>query len=147
MAILAASTAKQNIALHQHSGRIFVTEPTLKFAFQLQQAIGSLSLHLLLRTYFATSFIVLSLLFAAKTIAFQWYLASRYAALKTSLVLRSVCWAVWGSRTAKRLRKRLEREFFLLILSPGGNSLFLLLFWPGWLVIAATVWYFSIWTR
>ncbi|RDA89876.1 hypothetical protein CP533_6656 [Ophiocordyceps camponoti-saundersi (nom. inval.)] len=46
---------------------------------------------------------------------------------------------VWQSRSVQLIRARLFYEFALFILG-GGNILFLLLFWPGWLVIGLVLW-------
>ncbi|KAI0101470.1 hypothetical protein GGR51DRAFT_330017 [Nemania sp. FL0031] len=45
-------------------------------------------------------------------------------------------WLLWDNRHSRRFRKKMEFEFFLLILG-GGHFLFLLLFWPGWIIIGA----------
>ncbi|OIW32283.1 hypothetical protein CONLIGDRAFT_264640 [Coniochaeta ligniaria NRRL 30616] len=147
MVILAASTMEPNVAVRQGSKQISIAGHVLKFAFQLQQAIRSLSQYLFLRAYFTASLVVYYVLFITQIFTFQSYLASRFVALKTASTLKSMLGAVWNSRRLKRLRKRIEFEFFAMILSPSGNNVFLLVFWPGWLLIAAAVWGLSIWAR
>lgn len=147
MVILAASTMEPNVALRQGSKRISIAGHVLEFALQSQRAIRSLSQYLFLRTYFAVSFVVYYVLFITQIFTFQSYLASRFVAFKTTSTLKSMCRAVWSSRKIKRLRKQIEFEFFVLILSPSGNNLFLLVFWPGWLLIAAAIWALSLCSR
>lgn len=146
MAILAASTTNPTSTLHQTPRDIVLRRSTQELAFRLQQAVGSVSLHVFLRTYFAASYLALSILFATKMIAFQSYLASRFVAFKTALLLHSANSKFWASPKVKRLRKRLEREFFIMLFGPL-NTVLLLAFWPGWLVIGATLWAWGLWSR
>ncbi|KAB5523826.1 hypothetical protein GE09DRAFT_481392 [Coniochaeta sp. 2T2.1] len=145
MAILAASTTEPKVGLHQGSNHAPITSQVLRFAFQTQQAIRSLSQYLFLGAYFAASFVVYYVVFVTQILTSQSYLASRFAAVRTASALKSAYLAVWNSGKIRRLRKRIEFEFFVLILSPSGNNLFLMVFWPGWLLIAAAVWGLSIW--
>jgi hypothetical protein len=43
------------------------------------------------------------------------------------------------SKRIRKLRKKLVFEFMTLILGSGGNNMCLLLFWPGWWLIAIVV--------
>ena len=147
MAILAASTMEPNVALHQRSRHTSIAGQVPRFAFQSQQAIRSSAQHLLLRTYFAASFTLYYILMVTQIFTFGSYSTSRFLAVRTTSALKAACGAVWNSRRIRRLRKRIEFEFFVLILSPSGNNLLLLLFWPGWLLIAAAVWSLSTWAR
>jgi len=145
MAILAASTTEPKVGLPHGSHRVPITSQVLGFAFQTQQAVRSLSQYLFLRAYFAVSFVVYYVVFVTQILTSQTYLASRFAAARTASTIKSTYLTIWNSRKLRRLRKRLEFEFFVLILSPSGNNLFLMVFWPGWLLIAAAVWALSIW--
>lgn len=147
MVILAASTMEPNVALSQDSRQMSVAGQVLRFAFHSQQAIRALTQYVFLRTYFAASLSVYYVLFVTQIFTLQSYSTSRFVAISTSSAFKSKCRAVWNSARIKRLRKRIEFEFFILILSPSGNNLFLLLFWPGWLLIAAVVGSLSLWAR
>ncbi|PHH89876.1 hypothetical protein CDD83_5049 [Cordyceps sp. RAO-2017] len=46
---------------------------------------------------------------------------------------------LWPSRHAQLIRNRLFYEFALFVLG-GGNTLILLLFWPGWLLVGLACW-------
>ena len=55
--------------------------------------------------------------------------------------LRKACWwHLWACPTAARLRKRLYFELGLTIMGPSGNGILLVVLWPGWLVLAASLW-------
>ncbi|KAI0022465.1 hypothetical protein F4780DRAFT_173490 [Xylariomycetidae sp. FL0641] len=62
----------------------------------------------------------------------------------SSAALRRGVWNLWESKRIRRLRKKLEFEFFTLILGSGGNSLCLMIFWPGWAIVALVVLLMSI---
>jgi hypothetical protein len=146
MAILAASTMNPAVTLKQGSKEIVLTRSTLQFAFRLQQAVGSASLHLFLRTYMAAAYAVLGILFATKIIALQSYLVSRFVAIKTAPILSSANARFWMLPKVRRFRKNLEIELFVFLFGPAIH-LFLWVFWPGWLVIAATLWGLGLWAR
>lgn len=46
---------------------------------------------------------------------------------------------LWESRTVRLVRRKLFFEFAVFILG-GGNSIILLLFWPGWLLVGGAFW-------
>lgn len=48
--------------------------------------------------------------------------------------LSKLAWSAWDSKRSRQLRKKLEFEFFVLILG-SGNGFILMLFWPGWILI------------
>lgn len=147
MAILTAATMGSNGAHRQDSKLMSVAGQVLSFASRSQQAIRSATQSLILRTYFVASFVLYYVLFVTQIFMLQSYSASRFVAVRATSAILSRCRTAWNSGRVRRLRKRIEFEFFLLILSPSGNNLFLLLFWPGWLVIAAAVGCLSIWAR
>jgi hypothetical protein len=146
MALLAASTTNPTATLQQSTKDIVLRRSTLEFAYRLQQAVGSVSLHFFLRTYLAASYLALSILLATRVIALQSYLASRFLAFKAALLLSAANSKFCASPKIKRLRKKVETEFFIMLLGPL-NTVFLLAFWPGWLVVGATLWGFGLWSR
>ncbi|KAK0717870.1 hypothetical protein B0T26DRAFT_305152 [Lasiosphaeria miniovina] len=66
----------------------------------------------------------------------KFLLASKTFAMASYGLTKQLCWTVWDSRRSRRVRKRIEFEFFALVLGPSGNILLQLLFWPGWLAPA-----------
>lgn len=74
------------------------------------------------------------LVFGGSVAALQIYLIAKDLATRSASVLGDVAWSAWNSSQGRRLRKKLEFEFFVLILG-CGNSLCLAVFWPGWFII------------
>ena len=146
MAILAASTTQPNMALSQAANAASLLGPTGKFAFQLQQAVASVSIFVFIRMCFAANHSLLGLLCATRFLAFRSALVLRSLTARAVALVRAGCWTVWRSRSIKRFRKKAELELYALAVGPGGNTLFLLLFWPGWLVVAAALSGMSMWS-
>ncbi|KAK3306414.1 uncharacterized protein B0T15DRAFT_491964 [Chaetomium strumarium] len=142
MALLAASKTTPNVSLShsQRSDVISVLHPLVNSALQFQQLIGSAAFHLFVRTYFAASILATTSLWASKSIAWRTFLASRILAAKSFALTKRLAWAGWDCKRSRRLRKRLEFELFVLLLGPGGNALLLMVFWPGWLMLALLGW-------
>jgi hypothetical protein len=140
MALLAASRTSPSVSLSQRSDVISTLYPLVNSAVQFQQLIGSAAFHLLVRTYFAATIVATVSLWASKSIAWRVFLASRILAARTLLLTKHLAWTAWDSKQSRRFRKRLEFELFILLLGPGGNTLFLMLFWPGWLMLAFLGW-------
>lgn len=74
------------------------------------------------------------LAFAGTFAALQTYLIAKNLTTRSALALTEIAWSAWNSSHVRRLRKKLEFEFFVLILG-CGNSLCLAVFWPGWFII------------
>ncbi|KAK3290548.1 uncharacterized protein B0H64DRAFT_60505 [Chaetomium fimeti] len=140
MALLAASRTAPTVSLSQRSDVISTIYPLVNSAVQFQHLIGSAALHLFVRTYFAATIVATASLWASKSIAWRTFLALRILAVRTLFLTARLAWTAWDSKRSRRFRKRLEFEFFVLLLGPGGNSLLLMLFWPGWLMLAAVGW-------
>ncbi|KAK4233900.1 hypothetical protein C8A03DRAFT_38353 [Achaetomium macrosporum] len=142
MALLAASKTTPSVSLShsQRSDVVSTLYPLINSALQFQQLLGSAALHLVVRTYFAASILATTSLCASKSIAWRTFLASRILVAKTLALTKRIAWAAWDCKRSRRLRKRLEFELFVLLLGPGGNALMLMLFWPGWLMLALLGW-------
>jgi hypothetical protein len=140
MALLAATRTSPSVSLSQRSDVISTLYPHVNSAVQFQQLIGSAAFHLLVRTYFAATIVATVSLWASKSIAWRVLIASRILVARTLLLTKHLAWTAWNSKQSRRFRKRLEFELFILLLGPGGNTLFLMLFWPGWLMLAFLGW-------
>lgn len=107
-----------------------VLAPTLTHFVQAQRALSALSLSLLLHAWLATRMA----LWAGRLCVVQaWLATSMGVALSAKMAF-----ATWDSRRARALRKRVERDFACFILGTG-NGIFLMLFWPGWWILAGTL--------
>jgi hypothetical protein len=140
MALLAATRPSPSVSLSHRSDVISTLYPLVNSAVQFQQLIGSAAFHLLVRTYFAATIVATVSLWASKSIAWRVLIASRILVARTLLLTKHLAWTAWNSKQSRRFRKRLEFELFILLLGPGGNTLFLMLFWPGWLMLAFLGW-------
>ncbi|KAG6355799.1 hypothetical protein INS49_003765 [Diaporthe citri] len=74
------------------------------------------------------------LIFGGNVAALQTYLIAKDLTTRSATALGEIAWSAWNSTQVRRLRKKLEFEFFVLILG-CGNSLCLAVFWPGWFII------------
>lgn len=141
-AAAAAAKPAPSGSLVPQSDVISTLYPVVNGALQLQQLVGSAAFHLLVRTCFAASLVATASLWASKSIAWRALAAARALTAASLGLARRLVWAAWDSRRSRRLRKRLEFELFALLLGPSGNTLFLMLFWPGWPMLALLVWVF-----
>lgn len=70
------------------------------------------------------------LLLGCNVVALQAILFARDLAAAAATIISNA----WDSKPGRRLRKKLEFEFFVLILG-CGNSVLLVFLWPGWIVL------------
>ncbi|KAK0620892.1 hypothetical protein B0T14DRAFT_238544 [Immersiella caudata] len=141
MNILAAPTSKPNVVLQPSLDVISSLGPLVNLAVWFQQILSSATLLLFLRTYLAVRVIGAAILFGSRIAALNALFASRLLAMKSAAMTQQTLTALWDSKTLRRLRKKIEYEFFALILGPMGNLMCLLLFWPGWAVLGAMGWF------
>jgi hypothetical protein len=140
MALLAASRTAPSVSLSQRSDVISALYPLVNSALQFQLLLGSAAFHLLVRTYFAAAMVATLSLWASKSIAWRTFLASRVVAARSLFLAKRLAWTAWDCKRSRRFRKRLQFELFVLLLGPGGNTLLLMIFWPGWLMFALLGW-------
>ncbi|KAI2472499.1 hypothetical protein F4781DRAFT_363898 [Annulohypoxylon bovei var. microspora] len=127
VAIIAAPTKEPRAVIQQSFGIAEVFAPTLVAILQYQQLFGIAFLSLYNRAHWLTWQIYR----VCEIITSQAYVASRYFQYHVAIIVR----AIWKAKTVQSLRKKIVFEFFALFLGSGGNSLCLLLFWPGWWVV------------
>lgn len=143
MAILAAATTEPGAALRQQNSRqispLVLLSPILSHALQLQHVLSSATCLLFLRTYFAARVVATALLLASRVIAFRAFMTSRFLAVRVTGLSQRLSRSFWSSSQSRRFRKNFELELYHLLLGPLGNALFLMLFWPGWLVLAVII--------
>ncbi|CAG8949339.1 hypothetical protein HYFRA_00004965 [Hymenoscyphus fraxineus] len=113
----------------------------------LPRILSTTTLFLLLQTYNTLNTLALQSYYAATVLACQSYYASWYTTVllvKQAFVLvKYGAWAVkegikrvW--RGSEGLRRKLWFELGVFILG-NGNGIFLILFWPGWIVVGGLV--------
>jgi hypothetical protein len=131
MAILAAPTKKSAEVFAQRSEVIVPLVPALQFASHCRQLLRKALLSFVLTTYLLAS----ALLHISYIMSVHICQAAQTVLCHSIEFSTRVTQAIWNSAQVKRLRKKLEFEFFTLILG-GGNSLCLVIFWPGWCILA-----------
>lgn len=145
MAILAASRKEPSVSLRTRLDLLGSLRPTLDFSLRLQQLATTASLFLILRACFLGSIVLSHLWLVCRVLSVQAFLTTRLLGLTIGRLAKSAVWRLWRSKAVRRLRKKLVMEFFVLVLGPSGNALVLVIFWPGWLVLAGLVWLAWIW--
>lgn len=109
-------------------------EPIIEYASQCLQLLSSL----LIFTAAKSRIIVAQLACSGFFVAQQTVMASRSVLANTAQLSQNATLAVWESSQVRRLRKKLELEFFTFILG-CGNVLCVMMFWPGWWLLALAV--------
>jgi hypothetical protein len=128
MALLAAPTTEPGVTLRF----ISTVGPVIEFAQRFQRPVAAIACAALGPTYWAATALV-----SLASIVLLWALTvTRFVAMKTASASQHLPWALWNSKPIRRLRRKLEFEFFVLVLG-FGNAACLYLFYPGfWLCLA-----------
>jgi hypothetical protein len=109
----------------------------------LPGVLGAVSVFLCLRAYYllatATLLCVCRILLGGGGGGFSSHKKGTVATFGAVAVAMSgqIMYGTWESPVVKGLRRRIFHEFAMFILG-GGNALILMLFWPGWWVLAGT---------
>lgn len=111
--------------------------PTLAYVVHCQNIVRSLSFLLCQRAYLFANVSLACAYNAARFLAFYALVATKLGALHGSTASVRAAAAVWEMKTTRMLRDKLFYEFALFILG-AGNGLFLIVLWPGWIVIGGT---------
>ncbi|GJN70689.1 hypothetical protein PLIIFM63780_002721 [Purpureocillium lilacinum] len=139
ISLLTVSKVEPAVSISPHSTVVRRLSPSLILASHCQRVLATLSYVVCLRAYlvasvalphasYASRFLVAWAVGAAKTGAFHvLHMSSKAVA------------DAWESQPVRQVRQKLFYEFAVFILG-GGNALILLLFWPGWLILAAAIW-------
>jgi hypothetical protein len=137
MSLLSAATTQTaaDMSCQQKSERIDKHAIELSPALKLSNAAARSALSTLADYFYRLNHALLTHLVSGGSVAaLQTYLIAKDLATRSASVLGDAAWSAWNSDQGRRLRKKLEFEFFVLILG-CGNSLCLAVFWPGWLII------------
>ncbi|KAI1431318.1 hypothetical protein GGR50DRAFT_85648 [Xylaria sp. CBS 124048] len=136
-AIFAASSRDPTIACPGGYWLLATLASALRFAGDCQQLLtGTLLPVMLLSSFRQAALVVWRVLQQAWFTSIQTYQAATSVLCHSIRLSRQATWATWNSKQMKRLRRKIEFEFFTLILGAGGNNLCLVIFWPGWGVLA-----------
>ncbi|KHN99356.1 uncharacterized protein MAM_03054 [Metarhizium album ARSEF 1941] len=140
--LLAASRVEPVVSINPRSTVIGRLWPLLAFAARFQYIISSFSSFLYIQTCFVTSLAVVSALCASRFLTIRAYVATESGAVHAFNMSAKAFANLWDAKTTRVLRRNLFYEFAVFILG-SGNSIILLLFWPGWLVVGGAT--FALW--
>jgi hypothetical protein len=139
--LLAAPTTEPSVSMRRASdGTVLLRSTAAGIVRRQRRIVGPPSAALLKHVRGVTTLATSATLWAIRLIFAQSLFASALAIQLARTVLRSA----WSSKPVKKLRKKVAFEFIALVLGPGGNMLFLMIFWPGWWFLAGLAW--LVWT-
>ncbi|KUI54525.1 hypothetical protein VM1G_10244 [Cytospora mali] len=135
-------TSAESMCLQQKSELVNKYALELSSAFQYSSAVRS-ALFIFAQHFFRINHAVFSfLVFGGTVAALQTYLITKDLTMRSTAALARLASTAWNSKQSRRLQKKVEFEFFVLILG-CGNSFCLVVFWPGWILIGLV---YLLWT-
>jgi len=140
MSTLTSSTTTENptessISIRQHSELVHRYALELGPVFRESNKLHS-ALFVFAQQFFQLNRVALAyLLSGCNVAALHAFLTVKGLATMSVTALSKLAWGAWNSKQSRRLRKKVEFEFFVLILG-SGNGVILMMFWPGWILVA-----------
>ncbi|KAF3024821.1 hypothetical protein E8E14_009935 [Neopestalotiopsis sp. 37M] len=136
MNIISTSAKDESTVLLDHnSSDSNALEPiAAEYASQVLQLLINVSVAIVTQSYLIFSRLVFASLFVGQQTA----MATKSVLADTTRLSQNAALAMWDSAQVRRLRKKLEMEFFTFILG-CGNVLCVMMFWPGWWLMAMIV--------
>lgn len=139
MALLTASKVEPGTAISLRSEIIRLLVPTLDVILRFQTIVSSATVFICLWACYLGSLALAALLLASKFAAFNAIAVAKFGALYGYKMSSRTILDLWESRAVKAIREKVWFEFAVFILGTG-NIMFVLLFWPGWWVLAGACW-------
>jgi hypothetical protein len=115
--------------------------PALQIALRFQSFVGCVTVFLCFHACFFASITFAGVLYASKTVTLNAFVAAKFSAFLSFNMSTQAVASAWNSKNVQRLRNKLFYEFAVFILG-SGNIIFLMLFWPGWWLLAGACWAF-----
>ncbi|KAH6610111.1 hypothetical protein Trco_000131 [Trichoderma cornu-damae] len=134
VALLTASRLEPIAAIRPQSTVIAGLGRAFALPLQLHHRFRRASLSICLQSYFISYALIAGASSACRLLLFRALVASAFLLRHVFAVSCKATLDVWDSRGVRRVRARLFDEFALFILG-YGNAMFLVLFWPGWLIL------------
>lgn len=103
-------------------------------AFQYWNAVGPTLFDFAQQVIHINRVALAHLLLGCNVLALQALLLTKTLIAQSAIALGRLAWSAWDSKQGRRLRKKLEFEFFVLILG-CGNGFACMVFWPGWMLV------------
>ncbi|KAF4446345.1 hypothetical protein FALBO_17087 [Fusarium albosuccineum] len=137
--LLTASKVELAVSPYPRSDIIRLLGPALEIALRFQSLVSSVSIFLCFRACFLASITFAGVLYASKIVALKAYVATKFSAFHSFNMSSRAAVGVWNSKSVQTLRKKLWYEFAVFVLG-SGNVVFLMLFCPGWWLLAGACW-------
>ncbi|QYT01518.1 hypothetical protein H0G86_008554 [Trichoderma simmonsii] len=136
--LLTASRLEPTVAIRPHSTVVARLGRTLAIPLQLHHRFKHISSFICLQSYFISSILLIS----TRHAFFYAFLASAFLLKHAFTMSTKAIVDAWDSKSIQKIRARIFYEFAVFILG-CGNAIFLILFWPGWLLIGGAL--FALW--
>lgn len=142
VSLLTASRLEPTVGIRPHSTVIVRLGRAFAIPLQLHHRFKHISLFICLQTYLTSHALFIATSYACKHLLFYAFVTAAFL-LKHGFAMsaKAVC-DIWDSRSVQKVRARLFYEFAVFILG-CGNAMFLVLFWPGWLLVGGA--WFALW--
>ncbi|RFU76840.1 hypothetical protein TARUN_5426 [Trichoderma arundinaceum] len=140
--LLTASWLEPTAALRPHSTVIARLGRAFAIPLQLHHRFKHISLFICLQSYFVSYALLAGTSYACKNILFYAFIAAAFIFKHGLTMSTKAIFDIWDSRSVQKARARLFYEFAVFILG-CGNAMFLVLFWPGWLLLGGA--FFALW--
>lgn len=132
--LLTASRLEPTVALRPHSTLIVGLGKAFALSLQLHHRFLNISLFICLQSYFISHALLAGTSYACKRLLFYAFIASVFILKHGFAMSTKAISDIWDSRSVQKVRARIFYEFAVFILG-CGNAMFLLIFWPGWLLL------------
>lgn len=139
VALLTASKVEPGASINPRSDITRLLVPTLALVLRFQSIIGSVSVFICLRAYLLASAVFAGALSATRIVAFQAIVTAKLGAFHGFTMSSKTISDLWNSRSVQTVRRKVFYEFAVFILGTG-NVMIVLLFWPGWWLLAGIFW-------
>ncbi|OPB42548.1 hypothetical protein A0O28_0036660 [Trichoderma guizhouense] len=136
--LLTASRLEPTVAIRPHSTVVARLGRTLAIPLQLHHRFKHISSFICLQSYFISSILFIS----TRHAFFYAFIASAFLLKHVFAMTTKAIVDAWDSKSIQKIRARIFYEFAVFILG-CGNAIFLIVFWPGWLLIGGAL--FALW--
>jgi hypothetical protein len=127
---------------------IHLLTPTLTSSLYLatifHRLLSTTTIFLSLRFYFLSLILIQQSYNLTSLLLLQSYYLSKLTYWISNIAARGSYWGVkkgmgFSWKALEPVREKLFREFMIFVLG-AGNGVFLMVFWPGWIVVGSGIW-------
>lgn len=133
--LLTASRLEPTVALRPHSTLIVGLGKAFALSLQLHHRLLNVFLFICLQSYLISHALLAAASYTCKHLLFYAFIASAFILKHAFAMSTKAIFDIWDSKSVQNIRARIFYEFAVFILG-CGNAMFLLIFWPGWLLLA-----------